>query len=86
MEHPSFHVQHYIDGAFVEGTRRFEIFYPATNQVIGSAPEGREDEVDAAVQAATRAFAPGGAPAPLSGGVCCGRSPMPFARTLRSSN
>jgi len=57
MEHPSFHVQHYIDGAFVEGTRRFEIFYPATNQVIGSAPEGREDEVDAAVQAATRAFA-----------------------------
>jgi aminomuconate-semialdehyde/2-hydroxymuconate-6-semialdehyde dehydrogenase len=57
MEHPSFHVQHYIDGAFVEGTHRFEIFYPATNQVIGSAPEGREEEVDAAVQAATRAFA-----------------------------
>jgi NAD-dependent aldehyde dehydrogenases len=61
MEHPSFHVQHYIDGAFVEGTHRFEIFYPATNQVIGSAPEGREDEVDAAVQAATRAFASWGA-------------------------
>ena len=86
MDHPSFHVQHYIDGAFVEGTHRFEIFYPATNQVIGSAPEGREDEVDALCRRRRGHLLPGGAPAPLSGGVCCGRSPMPFARTLRSSN
>ncbi|PMP86425.1 MAG: 5-carboxymethyl-2-hydroxymuconate semialdehyde dehydrogenase, partial [Roseiflexus castenholzii] len=57
MQSPSFHVQHYIGGAFVEGTRRFEIFYPATNEIIGTAPEGRAEEVDAAVQAATRAFA-----------------------------
>ncbi|WP_322820488.1 aldehyde dehydrogenase [Chloroflexus sp.] len=56
MDYPFFHVSHYIDGQFVEGGSRFDILYPATNQVIGSAPEAGADEVDAAVAAASRAF------------------------------
>ncbi|RAQ94142.1 aldehyde dehydrogenase [Thermogemmatispora tikiterensis] len=52
-----FDVQHYINGQFVEGERHFEILFPATNEVIGRAPEGREAEVDAAVRAANTAFA-----------------------------
>ncbi|MER3456998.1 MAG: 5-carboxymethyl-2-hydroxymuconate semialdehyde dehydrogenase [candidate division GAL15 bacterium] len=53
---PRFEVEHYIGGEFRKGTNRFEVFYPATNQVIGTAPEAGPDEVDAAVQAAHRAF------------------------------
>ena len=53
---PHFEVQHYIDGQFVDGGPRFDILYPATNHVIGSAPEGGRDEVDRAVTAAQRAF------------------------------
>ncbi len=56
MEYPFFEVQHYIDGKFVAGGSRFDIRYPATNAVIGSAPEAGRDEVDAAVSAAARAF------------------------------
>lgn len=56
MDYPFFQVQHYIDGQFVDGGPRFEIVYPATNHVIGSAPEAGMAEVDAAVQAAARAF------------------------------
>jgi aminomuconate-semialdehyde/2-hydroxymuconate-6-semialdehyde dehydrogenase len=56
MEYPFFEVQHYIDGKFVDGGARFDIRYPATNAVIGSAPEAGRDEVDAAVSAAARAF------------------------------
>lgn len=56
MQKPWFDVQHYIDGEFVEGTDRFEVIYPATNEVIGSTPEGKEAEIDAAVSAAEAAF------------------------------
>lgn len=56
MDYPFFHVSHYIDGQFIDGGSRFDILYPATNQVIGSAPEAGADEVDAAVAAASRAF------------------------------
>ncbi len=56
MQKPPFEVQHYIDGEFVKGGNRFEVLYPATNEVIGTAPEGGEAEVDAAVAAARRAF------------------------------
>nr|BBH92141.1 aldehyde dehydrogenase [Thermogemmatispora argillosa] len=52
-----FDVQHYIHGQFVEGEKHFEILFPATNEVIGRAPEGGEAEVDAAVRAAKAAFA-----------------------------
>ena len=51
-----FEVEHYINGRFVSGTDRFDIIYPATNEVIGSAPEGRSGEVEAAVEAASKAF------------------------------
>ena len=53
---PSFEVEHYIDGEFVKGNDRFEILYPATNQVIGTAPEGKQEEIDRAVGAAKCAF------------------------------
>ena len=56
MEKPPFEVQHYIDGEFTGGGDRFEVFYPATNETIGTAPEGKEAEVDAAVEAARKAF------------------------------
>ncbi len=65
MHYPHFHVQHYIDGAFVEGRNRFPIIYPATNAEIGSAPEGKWDEINAAVDAARRAF-PGWSTTPAS--------------------
>lgn len=57
MATPWFEVEHYIGGEFSRGRNRFELFYPATNEVIGTAPEAGPDEVDAAVQAAHRAFA-----------------------------
>lgn len=56
MDYPFFHVQHYIDGQFIDRGPRFDIVYPATNHVIGSAPEAGAAEVDAAVTAAARAF------------------------------
>jgi aminomuconate-semialdehyde/2-hydroxymuconate-6-semialdehyde dehydrogenase len=56
MDYPFFHVSHYINGQFIDRGPRFDIYYPATNYVIGSAPEAGAEEVDAAVQAAVRAF------------------------------
>ncbi len=56
MDYPFFHVSHYINGQFIDRGPRFDIYYPATNHVIGSAPEAGAEEVDAAVQAAVRAF------------------------------
>ncbi|MFO7173750.1 MAG: aldehyde dehydrogenase [Bacillota bacterium] len=57
MERPFFEVTHYIGGVFVDRGERFAIRYPATDEVIGTAPEGGWDEVDAAVRAARAAFA-----------------------------
>lgn len=56
MEKPWFEVEHYIGGEFVGGGNHFDVRYPATNEVIGTAPEGKEAEVDAAVGAARGAF------------------------------
>ncbi|ADU51885.1 Aldehyde Dehydrogenase [Thermaerobacter marianensis DSM 12885] len=56
MDRPFFRVQHYIDGRFVEGKNHFDVLYPATNEAIGTAPEADQDTVDAAVEAAARAF------------------------------
>ena len=56
MDYPFFHVSHYINGQLIDRGPRFDIYYPATNYVIGSAPEAGAEEVDAAVQAAVRAF------------------------------
>lgn len=56
MRKPWFDVQHYINGEFTGDGDGFEVFYPATNELIGAAPEAREAEVDAAVGAARRAF------------------------------
>lgn len=51
-----FEVMHYIDGNFVTSGQRFPVHFPATGEVIGTVPEAGESEVDAAVQAARRAF------------------------------
>lgn len=56
MTIPVFELSHYIDGKFVTSGSAFEIHYPATNEVIGIAPEGQEDAVDAAVRSAKAAF------------------------------
>lgn len=57
MERPFFAVNHYINGEFVDGGERFAVRYPATDEVVGSAPAGGPDVVDRAVQAARSAFA-----------------------------
>ncbi len=48
----------YIDGAWVpsDGTGRIEVINAATEQVMGSIPEGTASDVDKAVAAARRAF------------------------------
>jgi 5-carboxymethyl-2-hydroxymuconic-semialdehyde dehydrogenase len=50
--------RHYIDGAFCESSdgRTFETLNPSTNEVLGEAADGGAVEVDAAVEAARRAF------------------------------
>jgi aldehyde dehydrogenase (NAD+) len=49
----------YVDGAWVApaGTGTIEVVNPATEQVIGTIPEGTPEDVDRAVAAARRAFA-----------------------------
>ena len=45
-----------IDCEQVSGTQQFEVINPATEEILGTAPECSEDELDAAVAAAERAF------------------------------
>lgn len=56
MNLPHFEVKHYINGEFVESAARFEKLYPATNQPVATVCEGKQGEVNAAVEAAKRAF------------------------------
>ncbi|HNF06722.1 MAG TPA: aldehyde dehydrogenase family protein, partial [Mycobacterium sp.] len=50
----------FLDGAWVEprGDGMIEVIDPATEQVIGSVPNGNAADVDAAVAAARNAFDP----------------------------
>lgn len=48
--------QQYIDGAFSNGSARFESLDPATGQPWASMPEARREDVNRAVEAAERAF------------------------------
>ncbi|WP_328709463.1 CoA-acylating methylmalonate-semialdehyde dehydrogenase [Microbispora hainanensis] len=51
------HVNHWIDGALAEGAgRTAEVFDPATGEVSGRVSLATAEEVDAAVEAAARAF------------------------------
>src|SRR5918994_919910 len=54
----SSHYQMYIDGKFVDAAngKTFEVFDPATEEVIATCPAGTVADVDRAVRAATRAF------------------------------
>ncbi len=55
--------QQYIDGAFDDGSARFDSIDPATGAVWASMPEAREADVDRAVTAAERALWSGPWPA-----------------------
>jgi aminomuconate-semialdehyde/2-hydroxymuconate-6-semialdehyde dehydrogenase len=46
----------FIDGVFVDGTRRFEDINPATGQVVAEVVEADKEDVDLAVAAARRAL------------------------------
>lgn len=50
------HFQHYIGGAFLDGSAQFESRDPATGQVWAMMPEARAEDVNAAVDAAAAAF------------------------------
>ncbi|MEO6115387.1 MAG: 5-carboxymethyl-2-hydroxymuconate semialdehyde dehydrogenase [Pseudolysinimonas sp.] len=54
-------IQHYIDGQFVDsiGGETFEVLDPVTNQTYATAAAGQQSDIDAAVDAATRAFTTG---------------------------
>ncbi len=51
-------VRNYINGEWraSEATERRDVINPATNEVVGQVPLSTAAEVDAAVQAAARAF------------------------------
>jgi len=55
------HLQHYIDGRFVDsvGGETFEVLDPVTNRSYATAAAGQQADIDAAVEAATRAFRSG---------------------------
>ncbi|HEY8417855.1 MAG TPA: aldehyde dehydrogenase [Limnochordales bacterium] len=53
----NFEIKHFINGEFVDGGSRFPVNYPATGEQIGTAPAGGEEEINAAVAAARKAFA-----------------------------
>ncbi len=55
--------QQYIDGAFEDGSARFDSVDPATGKVWATMPEAREADVDRAVKAAERALWTGAWPA-----------------------
>ena len=47
---------HYIDGAWTEPGKTFDVINPATNKVIARVTDGTKEDVDAAVAAAKRAL------------------------------
>jgi acyl-CoA reductase-like NAD-dependent aldehyde dehydrogenase len=51
-------LQNYIDGTWVDAAdgERFDVFNPATGEVIATAPDSKQADVDAAVAAARRTF------------------------------
>jgi acyl-CoA reductase-like NAD-dependent aldehyde dehydrogenase len=55
-------LQNYVDGKWVDAIDggRFDVFNPATGEVIATAPDSQAADVDAAVAAARRAFDGGG--------------------------
>src|SRR6266550_9332827 len=51
-------LQNYIDGKWIDAQdgSRFDVFNPATGEVIATAPDSKQADVDAAVAAARRTF------------------------------
>jgi len=64
----------YIDGSFVtpHGTELFDLYNPATAQVIGRVRLADEEDARTAVAAAMRAFRPSRARARPNASHCCG--------------
>src|SRR3546814_12971177 len=54
-----------IGGRLDGGSARFDVLNPATEQVIGSAPDASKDDLDRAIAAARAAF-PGWAATPIA--------------------
>ena len=48
---------HYIDGQRIPGKTRFELHCPIDQRLLGTISEGDEEHIEAAIQAAQRAFA-----------------------------
>lgn len=57
-EHDYHDWDHFIDGSFTPGAAdgRLEVENPATKEIVGSAPDGTAEDVDAAVEAAKCAY------------------------------
>jgi acyl-CoA reductase-like NAD-dependent aldehyde dehydrogenase len=51
-------LQNHIDGKWVDAQdgARFDVFSPATGEVIATAPDSKQADVDSAVSAARRTF------------------------------
>ena len=51
-------LQNYVDGTWVDAIDggRFDVFNPATDEVIATAPDSKPEDVEAAVEAARRTF------------------------------
>ena len=47
---------HYIDGAWVEGTKTYSNFSPINGEALGELPVGSQSNVDAAISSAAAAF------------------------------
>jgi 5-carboxymethyl-2-hydroxymuconic-semialdehyde dehydrogenase len=54
-------IQHFIDGEFVDSVsgRTFDVLDPVSNEVYATASAGQKEDIDLAVEAATRAFRTG---------------------------
>ena len=55
------HIQHYINGQFVDsvGGKTFDVLDPVSNRNYATAAAGQKEDIDLAVAAATRAFKTG---------------------------
>ena len=81
-------LQNFIDGTWVDASDggRFDVFNPATGEVIATAPDSKAADVEAAVDAARRAFDdgawwPGTSPG-SAGGSCSAPRRSSGAKTI----
>ena len=80
-------IQHFIDGRYVDAAsgQWFDKIDPATGHAVAHVPDSDGRDVDAAVDAAARAFPPGRARRRRSGPGCCWPSPTASTPTWKNS-